>query len=135
MEEKSVDKLRFTGFWLIVGFLLVAFVIFVSLIPVPTEVAAITPTDKLCHALAYFCLTFWFIQIYRQNLVRLAIGLAFVMMGIGLEYLQGLTGYRSFEYADMAANTVGVACGLIAAQTPLARTLLVVEKWINRFVR
>jgi VanZ family protein len=135
MEEKSVDKLRFTSLWLIIGFLLVAFVMFVSLIPIPTEAAAFTPSDKLCHVLAYFCLTFWFSQIYRQNRVRLAFALAFVMMGIGIEYLQGLTGYRSFEYADMAANTVGVACGLIAAQTPLARTLLLVEKCLYRFVR
>ena len=130
-----MEKLRFTGFWLIVGFLLVAFVVFVSLIRIPPQVGALTPSDKLCHALAYFCLTFWFIQIYRQNRVRLAIGLAFVMMGIGLECLQGLTGYRSFEYADMAANTAGVACGLIAAQTPLARTLLAVERYIDRIVR
>jgi VanZ family protein len=33
-------------------------------------------------------------------------------MGIALEFAQRWLGYRSFEVADMVANTVGVALGL-----------------------
>ena len=45
----------------------------------------------------------------------------FVGMGIALEFVQGALGYRSFELADMAANTLGVAAGWIAAQLMPAR--------------
>ena len=40
-----------------------------------------------------------------------------------LEYLQGLTDYRNFEYTDMALNSAGVGLGLLLAQTPLDRGL------------
>jgi hypothetical protein len=36
-------------------------------------------------------------------------------MGVALDVLQGQTGYRSFELADMAANALGVAAGAAAA--------------------
>jgi hypothetical protein len=54
--------------------------------------------------------------------------LAFVILGISLEYLQRLSGYRTFEYADMGANAAGVLCALLLAQTPLSRCLAVLER-------
>ena len=60
----------------------------------------------------------------------------FPLLGVSMEYLQRMTGYRTFEYGDMAANTVGVLCALLAAQTPLARGLAVMrEKPLLRLVR
>ena len=38
-------------------------------------------------------------------------------MGIALEFVQGWLGYRSFEVADMVANTIGVLLGLVIAST------------------
>jgi VanZ family protein len=101
----------------------------------PPELTHIQGGDKLEHAAAYLTLTFWFGQIYARNRVRWAIGLGFIILGIGMEYLQRMTGYRTFEYGDMAADTVGVLCALLAAQTPLARGLAVVEKCLLRLVR
>ena len=60
--------------------------------------------------------------------------LAFVILGISLEYLQRLSGYRTFEYADMGANAAGVLCALLLAQTPLSRCLAVVERSLLRFI-
>jgi hypothetical protein len=57
-----------------------------------------------------------------------------VMLGISLEYLQRLSGYHTFEYADMGANTAGVLCALPLAQTRLSRTLAVVEGSMLRFI-
>jgi len=54
---------------------------------------------------------FLFCQIHVQGKTRAAYALAFVAMGIALEFLQGMTGYRSFDAMDMIANTVGVAIG------------------------
>jgi hypothetical protein len=36
-------------------------------------------------------------------------------MGIGLEFEQGLTDYRTFEVQDMVADAMGVLVGWIAA--------------------
>ncbi len=130
-----MEKLRFTNIWLAVGFLSVGLVIYVSLMPNPPDLTHMQGGDKIEHAAAYFTLTFWFGQIYARNRVRWAIGLAFIMLGVSMEYLQRMTGYRTFEYGDMAANTVGVLCALLAAQTPLARGLAVVEKCLLRLVR
>jgi glycopeptide antibiotics resistance protein len=45
-------------------------------------------------------------------------------MGIALEFVQGALGYRSFEVADMFANTFGVLIGwaiaLLAVKRPIA---------------
>lgn len=135
MQNKTPETLRFMNVWLVIGFSLVVLVICASLIRIPAGAAAITPSDKVCHFIAYFCLTFWFSQIYRRGRARWAIAFIFAIMGVGLECAQGLTDYRSFEYADMAANAGGAACGLAASQTRLARTFAAVERCIGRIFR
>ena len=130
-----MEKLRFTNVWLTIGFLLIGLVVYASLMPNPPDLTHMEGGDKLEHAAAYFILTFWFCQIYARNRVRWTIGITFIFLGVAMEYLQRMTGYRTFEYADMAANTVGVLCALLAAQTPLARGLAVVEKHLLRLAR
>ena len=49
------------------------------------------------------------------------------MMGIVLEFIQGLTGYRSLEYTDMTANTIGVLLGWLLAKTRLSNALSRIE--------
>ena len=51
---------------------------------------------------------FLFCQIYAR---RIAFAVAFITMGVALEFLQGMTGYRTFDVFDMLANAVGVALG------------------------
>ena len=53
-------------------------------------------------------------------------------MGISLEYVQGLTGYRGFEYSDMLINAVGVELGLLLSYTPLQNALARVEMLLLR---
>jgi cobalamin biosynthesis protein CobD/CbiB len=60
--------------------------------------------------------------------------LALVMLGVTLEYLQRLGGYRTFEYADIGANAAGVLCALLLAPTRLSRSLVVVERSLLRFM-
>jgi len=107
---------------------LVIAVIALSLMPNPPSPAEFKGSDKLGHFAAYAFMMLWFAQIYTRNRSRLAIALALAMLGIALEYLQGLSGYRTFEYADMGANAAGVLCGLLSAQTRLSRSLAAVEK-------
>ena len=52
--------------------------------------------------MSVFCL------IYDQWRTRLAYATGFIAMGVALEILQRMTGYRTFDVLDMAANAAGV---------------------------
>ncbi len=124
----SSHKLR--KLWLFTGWLLIALVVYVSLIPALPSID-ITAADKVAHVFAYATLTLWFLQLYPADR-RAMLVIGFIMMGIALEFLQELTASRSFEYADIAANTGGVALGWLLAKTRLSNTLHVIEKQLIR---
>lgn len=69
--------------------------------------------DKVGHALAYFFLTImWFITLIETNKKKIIIILC-IAFGVLMEFLQAnLTSYRSFEYLDMLANTIGAILAL-----------------------
>jgi glycopeptide antibiotics resistance protein len=89
-------------------------IVWLSLTPSPPKVD-FEASDKVGHVLAYAVLMFWFCQIYLSG-ARLLHGVVFLLMGIGLEVLQGLSGLRSYEVLDMLANALGVASGWLAAR-------------------
>ncbi|HZM35842.1 MAG TPA: VanZ family protein [Burkholderiales bacterium] len=80
-------------------------------------------SDKVGHLLAYAALMFWFSQLYLSRSLRLIHAAIFLLMGIGLEVLQGISGLRTYEIMDMLANTAGVLLGWLAARLapPLLR--------------
>ena len=114
--------------WLVLGWLWVATVFYLSLMPDPPEPVSFDGVDKLEHALAYTLLMLWFCQTYVAIHVRIFLFIAFVVMGAGIEILQGLSGYRYFEYADMLANTTGVLVGFGLAQTRMGCILMKLER-------
>jgi VanZ family protein len=89
-------------------------VVWVSLTPSPPQVD-FRESDKVGHLLAYGVLMFWFGQLYARQ-TRFLYGAGFVVMGIGLEIAQSALGYRTFDLADIAANTLGVLAGWGAAR-------------------
>jgi VanZ family protein len=105
--------------WLVLGWLWVAVLVFLSLTPNPPEPVRFLYADKLEHALAYCLLMLWFCQVYVRRTQRLFAAALLVAMGITMEFLQGMTGYRSFEFADMVANSTGVLLGWVWARTAL----------------
>ncbi len=134
-EETALSgRLLCPALWTFVGFLLITLLIVVSLMPHVPRVAHLSGHDKLGHFSAYIAVTFWFGQIYRRNRIRWRMALAFVILGVTLEYLQRLSGYRTFEYADMGANAAGVLCALLIIQTPLSRCLAVVERSVLHWI-
>ena len=123
-------KLRFL--WLAIGYALVMLVVFLSLTSNPVSLEIELPyQDKFFHALAYFVLMAWFAQIYHDKFQRNMIALVFIFMGVTLEYLQSFDPNRYFEYADMVANSVGVALGFALALTGAKNILLKLEKVIS----
>lgn len=102
--------------WIILGWLLVLLVIYLSLTPKPPP-TGMNFGDKIGHFAAYASLMFWWHRI-DGNGYRLA--LVFILMGLALEIMQSLSGYRQGDIFDMAANTGGVAIGWLAARfTPV----------------
>jgi VanZ family protein len=106
---------------------LVLLVIWLSLTPSPVPSGDFDGID-LGHLSAYFTLMLWWAQLVRAGWARVAVAVALVAMGIGLEFAQGLTTYRTFDVADMRDNAAGVAAGFVLALTPLGRVLLALER-------
>ena len=100
--------------WRAIGIALIAAVIWLSLTPHPVEIP-VEQGDKLGHFAAYGTLMFWFAQLDARQRKRLAYAAGFVALGMGLEFVQGLTDYRTFEVADMVANAIGVLLGWVGA--------------------
>jgi len=92
------------------GWLCAALIVWLSLIPEAPSID-VDHWDKLGHLGAYATLMFWFGCLYRSTPARAAYAVLWIALGIALEFIQGHTGYRSFEVADMAANSLGVLLG------------------------
>jgi VanZ family protein len=113
--------------WLAGGWLLVCLVVYLSLIPYPPEPVSFAHVDKLEHGIAYAMLTLWFCQLYLSARSR-AIAVALLTgLGVGLEFLQGWTGFRLFEVWDMAVNSIGVLFGYLLVRTRLGRLFILIE--------
>jgi VanZ family protein len=131
MHEAN-PELHYRRLWLIIGYGLVALVVYLSLTSSPVQFDADIPyQDKLFHALAYFSLTFWFMQIYHIRRHVLWWVIFFLSLGLLLEYLQGFDPRRYREIGDMIANTLGVAAGVGLSMTPLRYTLVKLERYIR----
>ena len=120
------SSFRFHKLWLALGWLLVLAVVYLSLTPHPPEIP-VEQGDKLSHVMAYAAQMLWFAQIYPARRARTAWALAFVALGVGLEFAQLFTDYRTFDVADMTADALGVAAGWIAAPPRLPNVL----QWLD----
>lgn len=78
--------------------------------------------DKLGHFGAYLVLMLWFVQLSPRPR-HVWIGFRLIALGILIEILQWLFGYRYFELGDIAANTLGIVTGWLLAGTRLGRVL------------
>lgn len=128
MGSKSFrHRLRYYPVWLSIGIGLILSIIYLSLVPAPPKIISFFGADKVSHLLAYAVLTGWFGQLYLDKKSVFGVVVGFIFMGILLEILQGMTGYRMFDYADMLANTLGVFLGLWLTRTWFAGFLYSVE--------
>lgn len=126
--SSSVDY-RYRRLWLAVGWAMVAAVLVLSLVPLSVDLSE--GKDKVSHFVAYGSLMFWFGLLYPGWRRETIVAIGFVAMGVIVEFLQGMTGYRSFDVNDMVANAIGVAMGWVALRTPLRRVLCWIETWLQ----
>jgi VanZ family protein len=131
-NRKNITMVKLRQIWLALGGIWVATVVYLSLAPHPPEPMQFSNADKLEHALAYSFLMLWFCQVYQQRRSRIIVAGLLVALGIGLEYLQRLTTYRFFDYADMLANSAGVLLSLIFIKMGLGQIGIMLEtKFFN----
>jgi VanZ family protein len=131
-DALAEQPLRCQRLWQAVGLVLVAFVIDMSLTPNPLSLPG-EHGDKYGHVLAYAALMFWFAQLHGGIAARAGWALTFAAMGVGLEFVQGLTDYRTFEVQDMLADSLGVLAGWIAAPPRSPHVIRAIEaRWPSR---
>jgi VanZ family protein len=104
-----------------------------SLTPSPRDVMGFPGGDKLLHFSAYVSLMVWFGFIYLPGKVYIEIGAGLILIGITLEILQRMTGYRSFECSDLICNFLGVIAGWFLARTKVSTALIHFEKVLTHF--
>jgi VanZ family protein len=122
---RSLKPFRRPLLWSALWCVAVALVVVLSLVPVPDLGQLPSGTDKVEHFLTYAALAAGAVQLYPRWRSLLSVGVALVLMGIGLEYAQGaLTEYRMMDRADALANTLGVIAGLGTKLTPWRDLLL-----------
>ena len=128
--NNNSNFLYFHKFWLALGWGWMAYVLYLSLIPEPPGPDG-PWWDKIGHTLSFMFLMLWFAQLFRSRGTKLWIALGLVGFGIAIEFAQEQTGYRHFEVADMGADAIGVAIGLLLAETPLALVLRQIERLLK----
>ena len=117
--------------WLALWVLALVVVAVGSLLPPSALPEAPRVSDKLVHVAMYFVLMAAAVQLFASTRALLVAAFALAAFGLALEVAQGtLTTTRMFEWGDVLANTLGVVLGLGLAATPLARSLL----WLERRV-
>ena len=101
--------------WLLAAWLGVVAAFVFSLSPATAHTPFIQHGDKLMHLASYATLMFWWAQLYIVPRQRLALAVALILLGIGIELLQGFTPDRQSDVLDALANTTGILLGWLIA--------------------
>ncbi len=121
VHQQDLPRLRHPRLWFGLGYLALAIIAFVSLTPMPN----VGVSDKLLHFSTYAALAAGYATLLRnwRQLLLVAVGL--MAYGVLIEFLQGMTSYRTYDVHDMLANSLGVLIGSIVWLTPW-------PKWFRR---
>ena len=122
---------RLPRLWYGCGMALLLVVAVISLVPVSGGGG----NDKLAHVLIYLFLSGWFSLIAVRPALLWRVFFGLIAYGLLMELLQGVTDYRSLEFADAVANSIGVAIGLLFHFSPFRRLLRVVDFHLDRLRR
>jgi VanZ family protein len=128
MKENFFAELQLKKLWLMIGWSLVIAVVVMSLIPPLSIIQTSGHGDKVGHVIAYFVLMGWFAQIYHSPQQRFRYLIGFLLLGIGLEILQGFGGIRRADWLDIFANSIGVFLAWYLTKNRFANLLVYVEQ-------
>jgi hypothetical protein len=87
--------------------------------------------DKWMHGIAFALLAIWFTGQYaRPSYGRVAIML--LAYGLLIEVVQTFVPYRTAEWADLAADAIGIGVGLAIATMATGGWSARAEEWLER---
>ena len=123
--------MRHARVWYVIGSALTMLVIVSSLVP-SRDLPHLRVSDKVEHLVAYFGLALWFgglVPLRRY----LALALALLMLGGGIEIAQGLMGLgREADWRDFYADSLGAGLGLAGCMAGLRHWATWFEQWPKR---
>lgn len=131
VSRTGPPELEFLRFWQFIAWLLLSAVVIVSLMPKPPPAPGFLSWDKAQHFVAYAGLMWWFRQVFSARTLWIVF---LISVGLMLEFIQGWSGYRMFEYDDAIANALGVGGGLLIAATPVGKMVSWFDRMLTRFV-
>ncbi len=99
-----------------IAYLITIAILYLSLAKLPSTTVKISNADKIYHSIAYFALTLsWLYAFASKKNSVLWISISCIVFGIIIELLQALiTNYRSGDFFDVLANTLGTFAAIIA---------------------
>ena len=131
-RNQKPEQSLFIKLWRLTGWVWVGLVVFFTVgSNLPIDIIVVNEASKfefyseeefrplvkgtsLGHIGAYALLMWWFAQLKHRN-QYLRVAVMFLIMGMGLELLQGLIPYRSLSVSDMIANSGGTMFGWMFA--------------------
>lgn len=127
--------LRHVRFWRLAGLVLLLTVLVSTLMPAvwfwddrAGALAWLEHSDKYLHGITFLLLAVWFSGQYRRpSYFRIVLGL--LLFGLLIEFCQFMVGYRTADWLDMAANSVGIILGIVIALAGLGGWSQRVEDW------
>lgn len=130
--------LRYGRRWQTASILLLLFVLLAAVMPAvwfwDDKVKVLTWIrwlDKWMHGVTFLALTIWFAGLYRvRSYWRVALGL--LLFGLLIEICQKLVGYRTADPFDVAADTAGIAVGLVVAIAGAGGWCLALENRLSK---
>lgn len=125
MTDQFRDSLQHPRIWQALGLFWTGVIVIGCFTPGQPAVGLVG-FDKLLHAAAFCGLALWFGSIYRRKR-HLWVVLLLAALGLGIEYAQQLTEFRSGERLDFAADLLGILLGITLARTRLAYALRYIE--------
>jgi hypothetical protein len=111
--------LRLKAWWWCAGIVMLSVILVLCLMPLSLQRTPLFSfEDKVIHALIFFVLMTWFAGLVSRNYLA-RVFLALLFYGAMIEILQGMTGKRSAEWLDFAADAFGLWVGLKLAHAGL----------------
>jgi len=115
-----------------IGFIIMAWTLWMALRPDPTITLDIYDGDKMMHAFTFCCLMGWWGNVFHARRARGLAALGCLAFGVLIEILQWLMPPRDADALDVLADAIGIMLGLLLLHTPLARALRRFEAWVCR---
>jgi VanZ family protein len=134
MADPLHYPLHYARLWWLLGLALAVLVVVMSLVPDPPRALPGDDNNWGGHLLAYGTMMGWCARLTPSGRARLALGVAFCLLGVAVEFAQRATGYRTFDVMDMLANAVGVFVGWLASPPRTPHGIAVLDRLLRRWL-